>query len=42
VDNRSDFIVDNDDNEDNDNEQSDMVALLINLAYVRVDVAKKF
>lgn len=31
---REDYIVDDDSNEDNDNEQSDLVALVLNLAYV--------
>jgi len=31
---REDYIVDDDDNEENDNEQSDLVALVLNLAYV--------
>jgi hypothetical protein len=35
MDGRNDFIVDNDDQEGNDCEQSDMVAILVNLAYVK-------
>lgn len=36
---RNDYIVDDDNNEDNDMEQSDMVAILINLAYLNKEVA---
>ena len=32
--NRNEYIVDDDDDEDNDMEQSDMVSILINLAYM--------
>ena len=39
---RSDYIVDDDSDEENDCEQSDMVNILINLAYVRKEVAKEF
>ena len=39
---RNDFIVDNDDNEDNDCEQVDMVSILVNLAFVNKDVATSF
>jgi len=39
---RNDYIVDDDDNEDNDMEQSDMVAILVNLAYVNAKQAKSF
>lgn len=39
---REKFIVDDDSDEENDCEQSDMVCLLVNLAYVRAIVAKKF
>ena len=38
----SKLIVDRDDNEGNDCEQSDMVAILVNLAYVRQNVAGNF
>ena len=34
TDNRNDLIVDDDDNEDNDCEQSDMVQLILNLAFI--------
>lgn len=34
VENRANLIVDDDDNEDNDCEQSDMVSLILNLAFV--------
>lgn len=34
VDNRANLIADDDDNEDNDCEQSDMVALILNLAFI--------
>jgi hypothetical protein len=40
--NREDYIVDGDDAEDNDCEQSDMVAILVNLAYVKPRVANRF
>jgi len=40
--NRNDLVIDGDDDEDNDCEQSDMVSILINLAYVRQTVAKSF
>ena len=39
---RSDLIVDGDDNEDNDCEQSDMVQVLLNIAYAPRVVVKKF
>lgn len=39
---REDLIVDGDDNEGNDCEQSDMVSILLNLAYVNVEVGKNF
>jgi len=39
---REDLIVDGDDEEGNDCEQSDMVSILINLAYVKEHVAKEF
>lgn len=39
---REDFIVDGDDAEGNDCEQSDMVTILVNLAYVKPHVAEKF
>ena len=39
---REDLIVDGDDDEGNDCEQSDVVSILINLAYVRQTVAKSF
>lgn len=42
VPNREDLIVDDDSNEDNDCEQSDMVNILINLAFVKQEVAKNF
>lgn len=42
VPNREDLIVDGDDEEGNDCEQSDMVSVLVNLAYVRPDVARSF
>ena len=35
IENRSDFIIDDDSNEENDHEQSDMVRSVISLAYVR-------
>ena len=40
--NRENYIVDDDSDEDNDCEQSDMVNILVNLAYVRQMVAEKF
>ena len=39
---REDLIVDGDDEEGNDCEQSDMVSILINLAYIKEHVAKSF
>ena len=39
---REDFIVDGDDQEGNDCEQSDMVSILVNLAYVKRSVAETF
>ena len=39
---REDYIEDSDSEEGNDCEQSDMVSILINLAYVKADVAKNF
>jgi len=39
---RSDFIVDDDSDEENDCEQSDMVSILLNLAYVKQEVARTF
>lgn len=40
--NRNDFINDEDSDEDNDCEQSDMVSILLNLAYAKSIVAEKF
>ena len=42
VPNREDLIVDGDDDEDNDCEQSDMVQILLNIAFAPKDVVKKF
>ena len=42
VDKREKYIVDDDSNEDNDCEQSDMVSIMINLAYLKQEVAEKF
>ena len=42
MDNREDFIVDDNSDEEDDCEQSDMVKVLCNLAYIRPDVAKDF
>jgi len=42
MDDREDFIVDGDDAEGNDCEQSDMVSILINLAFVKTSVAQSF
>lgn len=39
---REDYIVDGDSEEGNDCEQSDMVSILMNLAYVKQSVAKAF
>lgn len=39
---REDFIVDGDDQEGNDCEQSDMVTILVNLAFVKRQVAERF
>ena len=42
VPNRENLIVDGDDNEGNDCEQSDMVNILINLAFVKPKVGREF
>ena len=42
VEDRADYIVDGDSDEENDCEQSDMVSILINLAYLKQDVARTF
>jgi len=42
VEDRDNLIVDGDANEGNDCEQSDMVSILINLAYVNTETAKNF
>ena len=42
VEDRNKYIVDGDSDEDNDCEQSDMVSILINLAYLNQDVARTF
>ena len=42
VKNRSDYIVDGDSDEGNDCEQSDLVQILINLAYMETSHAKTF
>ena len=39
---RDALIVDGDDEEDNDCEQSDMVKILVNLAYAPREVTRKF
>lgn len=39
---RDSFIVDGDENEGNDCEQSDMVTILINLAYIKEKVGLNF
>ena len=39
---REDLIVDGDSEEGNDCEQSDMVSILVNLAFVKSKVAKEF
>ena len=39
---RSDYIVDDDSDEENDCEQCDMVNICLNLAYVKREVAKDF
>ena len=39
---RSDYVVDDDSDEENDCEQSDMVSILINLAYAKQEVARSF
>ena len=38
---RSELIVDDDDNEDNDCEQSDMVAMILNLAFMKEEAARE-
>ena len=35
IENRNDFIIDDDSDEENDHEQSDMVRSVVNLAYIR-------
>ena len=40
LDNRKDFIIDDDDDEDNDNAQSDLVRMILNLAYMTEEKAK--
>jgi len=42
IEDREDYIVDGDSDEGNDCEQSDMVNILINLAYVKQEVARTF
>lgn len=42
VPNRSDLIVDGDSDDDNDCEQSDMVQVLLNLAFAPANVVKSF
>lgn len=42
VEKREKYIVDDDSNEENDCEQSDMISILINLAYLKQEVAAKF
>ena len=39
---RSDYIVDDDSDEENDCEQSDLVNIMLNLAYVKKEVAQAF
>ena len=39
---REDFIIDDDDDEDNDNAQSDLVRMVLNLAYLHESQAKAF
>ena len=39
---RGDYIVDDDDEEGNDCEQSDLASILINLAYVKQEVGRVF
>ena len=38
--NRENFIVDDDDNEDNDNEQSDMVNIILNMAFIKDSIVR--
>lgn len=42
ADGREELIVDDDSNEDNDCEQSDMVVILLNLAFVKEQAASNF
>ena len=42
VPNRSDYIIDDDSDEDNDNAQSDLVRVALNLAYLTEAEAKEF
>ena len=39
---RKELIVDDDDDEGNDTEQSDLVSIMLNLAYIPESVAEKF
>jgi hypothetical protein len=41
-DDRKELIVDDDDDEGNDTEQSDIVSIMLNLAYIPESVAEKF
>ena len=41
MENRHDFIIDSDSDEDNDCEQSDIVSIMINLAYIKKEIARK-
>ena len=39
---REDYIEDSDSEEDNDCEQSDMVSIIVNLAYIRMEAVRHF
>ena len=39
---REDYIEDSDSEEDNDCEQSDMVSIIVNLAYIRYEAVRHF
>lgn len=42
MENRADYIIDDDDDEDNDNAQSDLVKVILNLGYLTEEKAKNF
>jgi hypothetical protein len=42
MDNRAEYIIDDDEDEDNDNAQSDLVKMILNLAFLTEENAKSF